>query len=172
MSLICFPFYWGLETGPGAPEPCCVACAGMRKWNKAPVSRCRLLAGALCQTPPHPGQAATGPSPRLALWWLSYPSPCMPVGLLWCTKVSGRNVCLLILANKCHPAKASGHPLAFSSSVLLGRGPWKAVGRGEAGSRFTGSEWPVLSAAWLGLRMQVILTTVCSLVVVAGSSGL
>lgn len=32
-------------------------------------------------------------------------------------------VCLLNLANKCHPAKASGHPLSFASSILLGRGP-------------------------------------------------
>lgn len=53
-------------------------------------------------------------SPLLGTPWWSCPSPCMPVGLLWCVKVGGLTVCLLNLANKHHPAK----PLATLLPLL------------------------------------------------------
>lgn len=68
----------------------------------------------------------TGPSPRLALGVV------LPFSLHACGSAlvyEGRwAVYLLNLANKCHSAKASGHPLAFASSILLGRAPGRQWG--------------------------------------------
>lgn len=86
-------------------------------------------------------------------------------------KVSGLNVCLLNLANKCHPAKASGYPLAFASSVLTGEGPLEGSGEGRAWEQVHSGLCSV-PCGLLGLRIQIILMTVCSLVVVTGPSGL
>lgn len=98
--------------------------------------------GTLNQTAPQPGQAAT---PVLALarhlWW-SCPSPCMPMGLLWYVKVGGQTVCLLNLANKCHPAKP---PAALLP--LLGRN-WGGTPRRQWAGERLGEGAQAVATAW------------------------
>lgn len=72
----------------------------------------------------------------------------MPVGLLWCMKVGRLTVCLLNLANKCHPAKASGHPLAFCFLCLTGEGPLEGSGEGRGWEQVHRSVPSAMRIAW------------------------